>query len=323
MKRRDFLMTAAVASLLPQTSARGQDARPQRNITIVVPFLAGGSADLVARLFAQHFQAKHNISIVVENKGGAGGTIGTGIVAKAPPDGYTLLLGTTSTQAINPALYSKLQYDPERDFAPISPIVRFPNLLVVRNQLPVKSVYDLIVFAKANDGKLNYGSSGNGTLSHLCAVMFLRAIGVTITHIPFRATSDEMAAMIGGQIDFAIDSMTTIWPLAQNGEVRALGVTTAGRIAAEPDLPTIGESLPDFEATSWQGLFAPAGAPQTIIEKLANEVNRMFLLPDVVNSLRKVGGDPLPMRPSNFAQFVRSERLRWAEVVKSSGVRIN
>ena len=323
MKRRDFLMTAAVASLLPQTSARGQDAWPQRNITIVVPFLAGGSADLVARLFAQHFQAKHNISIVVENKGGAGGTIGTGIVAKAPPDGYTLLLGTTSTQAINPALYSKLQYDPERDFAPISPIVRFPNLLVVRNQLPVKSVYDLIVFAKANDGKLNYGSSGNGTLSHLCAVMFLRAIGVTMTYIPFRATSDEMAAMIGGQIDFAIDSMTTIWPLAQNGEVRALGVTTAGRIAAEPDLPTIGESLPDFEATSWQGLFAPAGAPQTIIEKLANEVNRMFLLPDVVNSLRKVGGDPLPMRPSNFAQFVRSERLRWAEVVKSSGVRIN
>jgi tripartite-type tricarboxylate transporter receptor subunit TctC len=323
MRRRDFLMTAAVASLLPQTSARGQDAWQQRNITIVVPFMAGGSADLVARLFAQHFQAKHNISVVVENKGGAGGSIGTGIVAKAPPDGYTLLLGTVSTQTISPALYSRLQYDPERDLAPISPLVRFPNLLVVRNQLPSKSVHDLIVYAKANDGKLNYGSSGNGTLSHLCAVMFMRAIGVTMTHVPFRASSDEMVAMIGGQIDLAIDSMTTIWPLAQNGEVRALGVTTAGRVASAPDLPTIGESLPGFEATSWQGLFAPAGTPQPIIEKLADEANRIFLLPDVVNSLRKVGGDPLPMRPSNFAQFVRSERLKWAEVVKSSGVRID
>jgi tripartite-type tricarboxylate transporter receptor subunit TctC len=277
----------------------------------------------VARLFAQHLQAKRNISVVVENKGGAGGTIGTGIVAKAPPDGYTLLLGSTSTQTINPAVYSRLQYDPERDFAPISPLVRFSNLLVVRKQLPVKSVHDFIVFAKANDGKLNYGSSGNGTSSHLCAVMFLRAIGVTMTHIPFRATSDVMAAMIGGQIDFAIDNMTTIWPVAQNGEVRALGVTTAGRVAAAPDLPTIGESLPGFEATAWQGLFAPAGTPQPIIEKLADEVNRIFLLPDVVNSLRKVGVDPLPMRPSNFAQFVRSERLKWAEVVKSSGVRID
>jgi tripartite-type tricarboxylate transporter receptor subunit TctC len=323
MRRRDFLMTVAAGSLLPQTIARSQEAWPQRNITIVVPFLAGGSADLVARLFAHHFQAKHQISVVVENKGGAGGSIGTGIVAKAPPDGYTLLLGTVSTQTINPALYSRLQYDTERDFAPISPLVRFPNLLVVRNQLPVKSVRELIVYAKANDGKLNYGSSGNGTSSHLCAVMFLRAIGATMTHIPFRASSDEMAAMIGGQIDLAIDSMTTIWPLAQSDEVRALAVTTADRVAAAPDLPTIGETLPGFEATGWQGLFAPAGTPQPIIEKLADEVNRIFLLPDVLSSLRKVGGDALPMRPSDFAQFVRNERVKWGEVVKSSGVRID
>jgi tripartite-type tricarboxylate transporter receptor subunit TctC len=153
--------------------------------------------------------------------------------------------------------------------------------------------------------------------------MFLRAIGTTMTHIPFRASSDEMAAMIGGQIDLAIDSMTTIWPLAQGGEVRALGLSTASRVAAAPDLPAIGETLPDFEATGWQGLFAPAGTPQPIIEKLAEEVNRIFLLPDVVNSLRKVGGDPLPMRPGDFAQFIRTERVKWAEVVKSAGVRID
>jgi tripartite-type tricarboxylate transporter receptor subunit TctC len=167
MKRHDFLMTAAAVGLLPPPIARGQDAWPQRNITIVVPFLAGGSADLVARIFAQHFQAKYGISVIIENKGGAGGSIGTGIVAKAPPDGYTLSLGTVSTHTINPALYSRLPYDPERDFAPISPLVRFPNLLVVRNQLPAKNVAELIVHAKANDGKMNYGSSGNGTSSHL------------------------------------------------------------------------------------------------------------------------------------------------------------
>src|SRR5215831_748101 len=200
MRRRDFLLTGVATGLLPGATARAQDAWPQRNITIVVPFLAGGSADLVARIFAQHFQAKYGVSVVIENKGGAGGSIGTGIVAKAAPDGYTLVLGTVSTHTINPALYSKLAYDTERDFAPISPLVRFPNLLVVRNQLPVKNVAELIVHAKETDGKLNYGSSGNGTSSHLCAVMFMRATGLAMTHVPFRASTDEMAAMLGGQI---------------------------------------------------------------------------------------------------------------------------
>jgi tripartite-type tricarboxylate transporter receptor subunit TctC len=327
-KRRDFLLAAAAAGLLPRPSARAQEAHaqeawPQRNITIVVPFLAGGSADLVARIFAQHFQAKFGSSVIIENKGGAGGSIGTGIVAKAPPDGYTLALGTVSTHAINPALYSRLPYDPERDFEPISPLVRLPNLLVVRNQLPVKDVAELVAYARTNDGKLNYGSSGNGTSSHLCAVMFMRATGTSMTHIPFRASSDEMAAMIGGQIDLAIDSMTTIWPLAKSAEIRALGVTTPQRVAAAPDLPTIGETLPGFEATGWQGLFAPAGTPRTIIEKLADEVKRIFLLPAVMSSLEKVGGDPLPLRPDDFAQFARAERIKWAEVVKSSGVRMD
>jgi tripartite-type tricarboxylate transporter receptor subunit TctC len=327
-KRRDFLLAAAAAGLLPRPRARAQEAHaqeawPQRNITIVVPFLAGGSADLVARIFAQHFQAKFGISVIIENKGGAGGSIGTGIVAKAPPDGYTLALGTVSTHAINPALYSRLPYDPERDFEPISPLVRLPNLLVVRNQLPVKDVTELVAYARTHDGKLNYGSSGNGTSSHLCAVMFMRATGTSMTHIPFRASSDEMAAMIGGQIDLAIDSMTTIWPLAKSAEIRALGVTTPQRVAAAPDLPTIGETLPGFEATGWQGLFAPAGTPRPIIEKLADEVRRIFLLPAVMSSLEKVGGEPLPMPPDDFAQFARAERIKWAEVVKSSGVRID
>jgi tripartite-type tricarboxylate transporter receptor subunit TctC len=322
MKRRAFLMTTAAGILAPPFLARAQDSWPQRTVTIIVPFLAGGSADLVARVFAQHFQAKYGVSVVIENKGGAGGSIGTGMVAKAPADGYTLALGTVSTHTINPALYSKLSYDTERDFAPISPLVRFPNLLVVRNTLPVKSVAELIAYGRANDGKLNYGSSGNGTSSHLCAVMFMHAIAVSMTHVPFRASTDEMAAMIGGQIDLTIDSMTTIWPLASAGEVRALGVSTPHRVAAAPDLPAIGETLPGFEATGWQGLFAPAGTPPPIIDRLADEVNRIFALPEVVTALQKVGGEALPMRPQDFAQFVRAERIKWGEVVKSAGIRI-
>jgi len=323
LARRKFLSGAAAAGLAPALAARGQTTWPQKPITIVVPFGPGGSADLVARIFAQHFQARHGVSVVIENKGGAGGSIGAGAVAKAPSDGYTLVIGTVSTQAINPSLYAKLPYDAERDFAPISPLVRLPNLLVVSNKLPVKSIPELIAYAKANEGKVNYGSSGNGTSSHLCAVMFMRATGTRMTHVPFRATSDEMNAMIGGHIELAIDSMTTIWPLAKGGEVRALGVTTPQRVATAPDLPTIGETVPGFEATGWQGLFAPAGTPREIVETLAQDVQQIFSLPEVVTALQNVGGDPLPMRPDDFAQFARAERVKWAEVVKESGVRID
>jgi tripartite-type tricarboxylate transporter receptor subunit TctC len=255
LARRRFLLGAAAAGVAPALAARAQAPWPQKSITIVVPFGPGGSADLVARIFAQHFQARHGVSVVIENRGGAGGSIGTGLVAKAPNDGYTLVIGTVSTHAINPSLYAKLPYDAERDFAPISPLVRLPNLLVVSNKLPVKSVPELIAYAKVNDGRITYGSSGNGTSSHLCAVMLMRATGTRMTHVPFRATSDEMNAMIGGHIDLAIDSMTTIWPLAKGGEVRALGVTTPQRVATAPDLPTIGETVKGFEATGWQGLF--------------------------------------------------------------------
>ena len=241
-----------------------------------MPFSAGGSADLVARMFGQQFQAKYGVSVVIENKGGAGGSIGSAFVAKAPPDGYTLLLGTVSTHAINPALYAKLPFNAETDFEPISPIVRLPNLLVVNNKLPVKTVAELVAYLKANDGKVNYGSAGNGTSGHLSTVMFMKAIGVTMTHIPYRGTADEMAAMVGGHIDLAIDSMTTIWPLAKSGEVRPLAVTTPQRVAAAPDLPTIGETVPGFAAVGWQGLFAPAKTPRPIVEQIAAEVKRIF-----------------------------------------------
>jgi tripartite-type tricarboxylate transporter receptor subunit TctC len=320
MNRRTFLTGAA--ALLPAGLARGDEPWPHKPVTLIVPFGAGGSADLVARIFAQGLQAKYNITVVIENKGGAGGSIGAGMVAKSAPDGYTLVLGTVSTHAINPAIYAKLPYDAERDFAPISPLVRFPNLLVVNNKLPVRNVPELVAYLKANDGKLNYGSAGNGTSSHLCAVMLLRAVGVSMTHIPFRGSSDEMNALIGGHIDFAFDSMTTIWPLAQAGEVRALAVSTPQRSATAPDLPAIGETLSGFDATGWQGVFAPAGTPRDIVLKLAQAVREIFTQPDIMAALQKVGGDPLPMMPDEFARYAAAERAKWAEVVKASGVRI-
>lgn len=325
VRRREFLTGTAAACFAPalaRAQGAGPGGWPQRPITIVVPFGAGGSADLVARMFAQHFQAKYGVSVVIENKGGAGGSIGSAYVAKAAPDGYTLVLGTVSTHAINPALYAKLPFNAETDFAPISPIVRLPNLLVVNNSLPVKSVAELIEHLKRNDGKHNYGSAGNGTSGHLSTVMLMKAIGVTMTHIPYRGTSDEMAALVSGTIDLCIDSMTTIWPMASSGQVRPLGVTTPSRVAAAPDLPTIGETVKGYEAIGWQGLFAPAGTPRPIVDALAAEVKRIFTQPELVTALRNVGGEPLPMAPEEFGRFAQAERVKWGAVVKEAGLRI-
>jgi tripartite-type tricarboxylate transporter receptor subunit TctC len=324
MRRRDFLTrTAAFAAAGGMAGpARAQEEWPQRQVTIIVPFSAGGSADLLGRLLAQHLQAKFGVPFVVENRGGAGGSIGTAVVAKAPPDGYTLLIGTVSTHAINPSLYARLPFDTERDFAPISLLVRLPNLLIVNKDVPAKTVPELVDYLKANDGKVNFGSSGNGTSSHLAAVMFQLATGTRMTHVPFRSTSEEMNNMMGGHIQLAIDSMTTIWPLAKAGEVRAVAVSTPERVAAAPDVPTIGETIKGFEATGWQGLYAPAATPRAVVDKIAAEVKRIFGDPGVKAALENVGGEPAAMTPEAFAAFARTERDKWAEVVKAAGVRI-
>jgi tripartite-type tricarboxylate transporter receptor subunit TctC len=326
IKRRNLLRgTAALAAAgafgaVPR--ARADDPWPQRTVAIVVPFAAGGSADLLGRLLAQHLQAKFNVPFIVENRGGAGGSLGTGVVAKAAADGHTLLLGTVSTHAINPSLYARLPFDVEKDFVPISLLVRLPNLLVVNNDVPARTVPELVAWMKQNDGKVTFGSSGNGTSSHLAAVMFQLATGTHMTHVPFRSTADEMNSMMGGSIQLAIDSMTTIWPLAKGNQVRAIAVSTPQRVAAAPEVPTIGETVKGFEATGWQGLYAPGGTPRPVVDKIAAEVQRIFSEPQVVTALANVGGEPAPMTPDAFAVFARTERAKWAEVVKAAGVRI-
>jgi tripartite-type tricarboxylate transporter receptor subunit TctC len=323
MRRREFLTrTAAFAAAGMAVRARAEEEWPQRQVTIVVPFSAGGSADLIGRLLGQHLQAKFGVPFVIENRGGAGGSIGTAVVAKAPPDGYTLRIGTVSTHAINPSLYAKLPFDVERDFEPVSLLVRLPNLLIVNKDVPAKTVPELVDYLKTNPGKVNFGSSGNGTSSHLAAVMFQLATGTQMTHVPFRSTSEEMNNMMGGHIQLAIDSMTTIWPLAKAGEVRPVAVSTPERVAAAPDVPTIGETIKGFEATGWQGLYAPAATPRAIVDKIATEVKRIFSDPAVKAALENVGGEPAAMTPDAFAAFARAERVKWAEVVKAAGVRI-
>ncbi len=313
-----------VATVVP-TSAQESSlpAWPQRPVTIVVPLQAGGSADLLARILQQRMQADFGMPFVVENRSGAGGSIGASYVAKAPKDGLTLLLGTLSSNVLNGFIYGKLPYNPEEDFQPISLLIRLPNLLVVTPKMPVKTVPELIAYLKANDGKLNYGSSGIGTSSHLSVVMFELATGSHMTHVPFRSTTNEVTSMMNGSVDLAIDSMTTLWPQAQAGMVRALAATSTKRLASAPDLPTIGETLPGFSIEGWQGLFAPAGTPRPIVDMIAAEVKKVFELPDVVAALTNVGGEPAPMGPDQFAAFIASERPKWRDVIKASGVHID
>jgi tripartite-type tricarboxylate transporter receptor subunit TctC len=303
--------------------ALAEETWPQRPVTIVVPFQAGGSADLLARIVQQNLQAEFGAPFVVENRSGAGGSIGTAYVAKAPNDGYTLLLGTFSGNVLNEFIYGNLPYDTERDFQPVTLLVRVPNLLVVNPKLPAHSVAELIDYIKANDGKLNYGSSGIGTSSHLAVVMFELATGTHMTHVPFRSTADELTGMMSGNVDLAIDSMTTLWPQAQAGVIRALAVSSEKRSAGAPDLPTIGETLPGFAVASWQGLFAPAGTPRPIVDKIAAAVRQSFARPDVVNELTKVGGEPALMGPDEFSAYIKSELPKWRDVVKASGVHLD
>jgi tripartite-type tricarboxylate transporter receptor subunit TctC len=199
-------------------------------------------------------------------------------------------------------------------------VVEFPNLLIIRNELPVHNIPELISYLKSKDGKVNYGSGGNGTSSHLCMVMFMRATGTSMTHIPFRATPDEMNALVGGHIELAFDGMTTAWPLAKGGSVRALGVSTAKRAVNAPEIPAIGETVSGFEAVGWQGFFASAGTPQSVLDTLADEVKRICALPDVEAKLLTIGGHARAMRPQEFAGFVRDERSKWAEMIKGAGL---
>ena len=316
-----FLLCAAAAALIAAAApAEAQDKWPERQVNVIVPFTAGGTTDMFARILAQHMQAKFGPPFIVENRAGAAGNVGTTAVARAAKDGYTILVGTVSTHAINPFLYKNLPHDTEKDFQPVSLIARLPNLLVVHPRIPAKNVAELIEHLKANPGKLSYGSSGAGTSTHLASELFQMTTGTKMTHVPFRSSGDVMNSINGGHIDLTFDNMTLAWPQAQAGTVRALAVSSLERSPTAPDVPAVSETLKGFEATSWHGVFVPAGTPRPVVEKLNAEVRRIVELPEVKSKLTEIGAVPSPMTPEEFVDFIKAERAKWDGVVKAAGL---
>lgn len=312
-------VAAAALALVVTAPAQAQN-WPQKQVTIVVPFSAGGTTDMFGRMLANGLQQKYGVPFIVENRAGAGGNIGAAAVARAAPDGYTLLVGTVSTHAINPFLYKNLGYDPEKAFQPVSLIARLPNMLVVNPKLPAKSVAELVDHLKKNEGKLSYGSSGVGTSTHLASELFQLKTGTKMVHVPYRSSGDVMNALVGGHIDLAFDNITLAWPQVTAGNLRALAVTSTQPSATAPDVPPVSATIPGFDATSWHGVFAPAGTPAPVVDALAAEVKRIFEAPEQQKTLRDVGAVPSPMTPEQFTAFITAERAKWQDVVKTAGV---
>lgn len=301
-------------------SATGQD-YPARPIRIVVPFTPGAGTDIVARAVGASLTQAWKQSIVVDNRPGAGGTIAGEMVAKANPDGYTLMLGNVSTLAIAPALNPRLGYDPLRDFAPITLLTTSENVLVLHPSVPAASLNELIVYAKANPRKLNYGSSGNGTSSHLGGAMFASMAGVEMTHVPYKGSGPMLTDLLSGQLQLSFSSVPTALPHIKSGRLRALAVTLLARSATLPDLPTVQEAagLKGFEISLWQGIVAPAATPRTIVMKLNRQIAASLRAPDLKGKLTAQGLQAIGNTPEQFAAYIRSEIQKWTKVVKATG----
>ena len=292
---------------------------PAKPIRLVVTFPSGGAPDILARLFSE--KAQLGQPIVVDNKAGAGGNIGADFVAKSAGDGYTLVLGTVGTHAINGALYDKMPYDMVKHFAPVSLIASAPNLLVVNNTLPVKTVPEFIAYLKANPNKLSFGSPGVGTSVHVSGELFKSMTGTSMTHVPYKGRQFAIPDLIGGSIQLMFDNMPSALPMAKEGRIRAIAVTTAKRSSAAPDIPTIAETIPGFEATTWFALFAPAGTPKPVIDRLHAEVVKVFRMPDVADKLKTLGLEAVLSSPDELASYQAAEIQKWTKVLKESGAR--
>lgn len=321
LSRRQVLAASALSLVLP---AHSQSKYPLKPVTIVVPFPAGGTTDILGRLIAQHLGTRLSGTIVVDNKSGAGGSLGATQVARAPADGHTLLMGTIGTHAINQFLYKKLSYDPLKDFVPISLVALVPNVLVVHPSQPFKSVKEMIAYAKAHPGKLTYGSAGNGTSIHLSGAMFEQLAQVQMVHVPYRGSAPAMADLLGGQTACMFDNLPSAMPHIRSGALRALAVTSSKRFASLPDLPTIAESgLPGYDATSWFGMWAPASTPAEIVTLLNGEIQQILQQADVKQVLLKQGAEAAPGTPAQFEAFIKSEASKWSKVVKTANVELD
>lgn len=317
---RRELIAAGGGLLVLRTFPASAQAYPSRTIKMVVPYPAGGTTDLLGRLVADQFKSGLNATVVVENKPGAGTTLGADQVAKSEADGYTLLMATSTTLAINKTLYKKLPYDPIRDFAPIALVAGVPFALIVNPNVPARSLSEFIAYAKSNPG-LAYGSAGNGSPQHLGAEMLRTAAGIEVRHVSYRGSVPAMLDVIAGHIPFMVVDLQPALPHIRDGKVRVLGVTAPKRIGAAPDIPTIAESgLSGYELVAWQGVVAPAATPRAIVDMLAGQINALMARPETRERLAAVSLEPLPpSTPDDFAAYVKAEVERWAVIVKSSG----
>ena len=312
------LMGGLGLGLIASNSAMAQS-YPNKPIRLVVTFPTGGAPDILARLFSE--KAQLGQPVVIDNKPGAGGNIGSDIVAKAPGDGHTIVMGTVGTHSINGALYEKMPYDMVKNFTPISLIASAPNLLVVNNDVPVKTVNELIAYMKANPNKLSYASPGIGTSVHMSGELFKSMTGTSMTHVPYKGRQFYVPDLLGGSVQLVFDNTPSALPLAREGKIRAIAQTTAKRSAAAPDVPTVAESLPGFEAITWFAMFAPANTPKPVIDRLNAEVLRVFKLPDVAERMKTLGLEAVLSSPDELAKYQATEIVKWAKVVKESGAK--
>ena len=311
------------AGLLGGTSALAQ-AYPTKPVTIIVPFAAGGTTDILARIIGQALTAELGQSVVVDNRAGAGGNIGGQAAAKAAPDGHTLFMGTVGTHAINASLYKKMPFDPVKDFAPLTRVANVPNLLVANPAQPYKSVKDLIAYAKANPGKVNFGSSGNGSSIHLSGELFKSLAKVDMQHVPYKGSAPAVTDLLGNQIGIMFDNMPSAIQHVRSGSLVPLAVTTAKRSPELPNVPTIAEAgVPGYEATSWFGMFAPAGTPAPVLAKLNAAIVKVLAQPDVKKKINEQGAEVYSETPEQFAAFIQAESVKWGKVVKESGASLD
>jgi tripartite-type tricarboxylate transporter receptor subunit TctC len=312
------ILLAAFAFAVP---AKAQD-WPQRQVTFVVPFGAGGTTDILARLIAQHMQQKFGKPFIIENRPGAGGNTGSAYVAKQPADGYTILFCSVSTHAISQYIYPTMPFDPVKDFEPVGLVSELANMLIVNPKMPVKDFKEFIEYVKANPDKLTFGSSGVGTSQHVAGELFKMMTGTKMQHVPYRSSGEQMNAILGGHLDLTFDNTVVTLPQAQAGTVRALAVTSSNRLKAAPNIPTVAEFLPGFQATTWQGLLVPAGTPRAIIDAISAEQLRVYALPEVKAKFEELGAIMPDTSPDKFRDFMVAERKKWSAVVEAAKMKL-
>jgi tripartite-type tricarboxylate transporter receptor subunit TctC len=323
-KNLPALPAAALTSFVIAAPALGADAWPSRPVKIVVPFAAGGGVDVLTRVLADKLAPELGTSVIVEDVPGAGGNVGSGQVARAAPDGYTLLMATTGTHTINPGLYKQMPFDAVKDFAPITVIASVPNLLVVNPQVPAQNLKELIALAKSKPGKLSYASFGYGTSNHLSGELFKSEAGIDVAHVPYKNAPQAVLDIVSGVVAYGFVNAPLALPQVHGGKLRGLAVTGAKRSPAAPEFPTMAEAgLPNFVVESWYGLMAPAGTPEPVLRKLHDATIKVLGMPEVKAAFAKQGADVETSTPAEFAKMIATEKARWAEVIRKSGAKID